>query len=336
MILITGGAGYIGSHVVRDLADKGYSVLVLDNLSTGHVESVDERAIFIRGDMGDRGVLEEIFAAYPIKAVMHFAGSCLVGESVNFPLKYYHNNVSNTVQLLHKMIEHKIRSFIFSSTCATYGIPNQETITEFLTPNPINPYGKSKLMIETILNSISEIYDFQYITLRYFNVAGAHHTGEIGEDHNPESHLIPNILGHLQGKTPYIEIFGDDYPTPDGTCIRDYIHVTDLSEGHILALEYLLQSSSQKIAETFNLGNERGVSVLEMIKLCEQVTGVKAYVKMQPRRIGDPPRLVASSRKIKDMLGWSAKYDIKTTIETAWNWYQKHPNGYKEKNNPHQ
>ncbi|MEH7375158.1 UDP-glucose 4-epimerase GalE [Neobacillus drentensis] len=328
MILVTGGAGYIGSHVVRDLADRGYSLLVIDNLTTGHIEAVDKRAIFIQGDVGDPKLLERIFKTYSIQAVMHFAASCLVGESVVNPLKYYQNNVVETVRLLQKMNEYHIKHFIFSSTCATYGIPNQSTIHEKLPTNPINPYGKSKLMVETMLNSISDSDDFNYIALRYFNVAGAYHSGEIGEDHDPETHLIPNILRHLQGKSPYIEIFGDDYATPDGTCIRDYIHVTDLSAGHILALEYLLKNQGQKTAEIFNLGNERGVSVLEMINLCEQVAGAKANVKIQPRRKGDPSQLVASSQKIRSVLGWAPSYDIKSTIETAWNWHQKHPNGY--------
>ncbi|MEY2194322.1 UDP-glucose 4-epimerase GalE [Neobacillus sp. BF23-41] len=328
MILVTGGAGYIGSHVVRDLADRGYSVLVIDNLTTGHIEAVDKRAIFIQGDVGDPKLLERIFKTYSIQAVMHFAASCLVGESVVNPLKYYQNNVVETVRLLQKMNEYHIKHFIFSSTCATYGIPNQSTIHEKLPTNPINPYGKSKLMVETMLNSNSDSDDLNYIALRYFNVAGAYHSGEIGEDHDPETHLIPNILRHLQGKSPYIEIFGDDYATPDGTCIRDYIHVTDLSAGHILALEYLLKNQGQKTAEIFNLGNERGVSVLEMINLCEQVAGAKANVKIQPRRKGDPPQLVASSQKIRGVLGWAPRYDIKSTIETAWNWHQKHPNGY--------
>jgi UDP-glucose 4-epimerase len=261
---------------------------------------------------------------------MHFAASCLVGESVVNPLKYYQNNVAQTVNLLKKMIDHQIKNFIFSSTCATYGVPNQSTIDEQLPTNPINPYGKSKLMVETMLTSLSESDNFNYISLRYFNVAGAHPSGEIGEDHEPETHLIPNILRHLQGKLPRFEIFGDDYATPDGTCIRDYIHVNDLSAGHILALEFLLKNQQQKIAEIFNLGNERGVSVLEMINICEQVSGAKANVTIQPRRQGDPPQLVASSHKIRTILGWAPTYDIKATIETAWNWHQRHPNGYKK------
>lgn len=329
MILVTGGAGYIGSHVVRDLVDRGYSVIVLDNLSTGHIEAVDKRAIFIQGEVGDQKVLDRIFQKYSIQAVMHFAASCLVGESVVNPLKYFQNNVAETVRLLQKMIDHHIKNFIFSSTCATYGIPNQATIDEKLPTKPINPYGKSKLMIETMLNSVSDSDDFNYIALRYFNVAGAHKSGEIGEDHEPETHLIPNIIRHLQGKSPSITIFGNDYATPDGTCIRDYIHVNDLSSGHILALDYLLKNQRQKTAEIFNLGNERGVSVLEMINLCEQVAEAKANVKIKPRRKGDPPRLVASSQKIRSVLGWAPTYDIKSTIETAWKWHKKHPNGYR-------
>ena len=329
MILVTGGAGYIGSHVVRDLADRGYSVIVLDNLTTGHVEAVDKRAIFIEGDVGDPKVLDRLFTMYSVKVVMHFAASCLVGESVINPLKYYQNNVAATVNLLQKMTDHHVKNFIFSSTCAVYGIPNQETIHEKLPTDPINPYGQSKLMIETILTSLSDSHKFNYIALRYFNVAGAHPSGEIGEDHDPETHLIPNILRHLQGHSPYIEVFGNDYGTSDGTCIRDYLHVADLSAGHILALEYLLQHQGPKVTEIFNLGNERGVTVLEMIHLCEQVAGAKANLKIQPRRKGDPPQLVASSQKIQDQLRWAPRYDIKATIETAWRWHQQHPNGYK-------
>lgn len=330
MILVTGGAGYIGSHVVRDLLDRGYQVLVIDNLSTGHLKAVDHRAFFMKGDIGDPKKLEHIFQTYPIQAVMHFAGSCLVGESVMNPLKYYQNNTANTVQLLQKMAEHQITKFIFSSTCATYGIPpTQEPIAERLPPNPINSYGMSKLMIEQILQSLADSSDFQFIALRYFNVAGAHPSGEIGEDHDPESHLIPNVLRHLQGKTSSIEVWGGDYETPDGTCIRDYVHVNDLSQGHILALEHLLNSQCKKTAEIFNIGNEHGVSVLEIIKQCEQVTGSKANVKVQARRQGDPPRLVASAQKIKAVLGWTPQYDIKSTIGSAWNWHQRFPDGYK-------
>ncbi|RHW43570.1 UDP-glucose 4-epimerase GalE [Neobacillus notoginsengisoli] len=329
MILVTGGAGYIGSHVVRNLVDKGYQVLVLDNLTTGHLKAVDKRAIFIAGDVGDPNILDRIFQKHPIQAVMHFAGSCLVGESVEFPLKYFQNNVAATMQLLQKMLDYQVHNFIFSSTCAIYGTPNNNAdIDEQVPPNPINPYGMSKLMVESILKTVAQSDGLRYVSLRYFNVAGAHTCRELGEDHNPETHLIPNILKHLQGKTTHVEIHGNDYPTPDGTCIRDYIHVMDLSAGHILALELLLKNQEQKITETFNLGNEQGTSVLQMISICEQITGKKATVKIKDRRAGDPPRLIASSKKIRAVLGWTAKFDINQIIKTAWDWHQKHPEGY--------
>ena len=324
MILVTGGAGYIGSHVTKDLLDKGHRALVLDNLSTGHLEAVDKRATFIFGDIGDQNLLDQVFKTFPVRAVMHFSANCLVGESVRNPLKYYQNNVEKTIRLVKVMLEHKITSFIFSSTCATYGIPSQPVLTEDHPTNPINPYGRSKLMIETILHDLPAL---NYVALRYFNVGGADKTAELGEDHAPETHLIPNVLRHLQGKSNHIDIFGDDYPTHDGTCIRDYIHVSDLSHAHILALEYLLQL--KQVKEIFNLGNEKGYSVLEIIKMCEAVTQRKAKVKLQTRRPGDPPLLIASSGKIKSILGWMPKYDLEQIIQTAWNWHEKHPNGYR-------
>ncbi|MDP4084405.1 MAG: UDP-glucose 4-epimerase GalE [Bacillota bacterium] len=328
MILVTGGAGYIGSHVVKDLADRGYSVIVIDNLSTGHLKAVDQRAIFIHGDVRDSKNLDNIFSSFPIEAVMHFAANCLVGESVRSPLKYYQNNVETSLTLIQKMIDFHINKFIFSSTCATYGVPNCTFIHETLPANPINPYGKSKLFVESILQDVSKSDPFHSVSLRYFNAAGCNEKGVLGEDHKPETHLIPNVLNHLQGKTKCIEVFGNDYDTPDGTCIRDYIHVSDISLAHILALESLLKCSNHSLTEVFNVGNTRGFSVLEIIHKCEEVTGLKATIKISPRRQGDPPHLVASSKKIQEFLGWMPRFSIEEMIQTAWNWKYKNPDGY--------
>jgi UDP-glucose 4-epimerase len=319
MILVIGGAGYIGSHLVKELVEKE-EVIVLDNLSTGHREAVDSRAIFVKGNLGDEEDLQMIFSSYPIKAVMHFAANSLVGESVVDPLKYYQNNVAATLTLLKMMLKHNIKNFIFSSTAATYGIPNVEIIDETCPTAPINPYGQSKLMVEHILADFSKAYGLHYVVLRYFNAAGAYHTAVIGESHNPETHLIPIVLQHLAGKREKVSMFGADYDTPDGTCVRDYIHVTDLANAHILALEALL--SEKKSAETYNLGNGLGYSVKEVIETCEKVTGKKATVEIAPRREGDPARLVASSQKIFSELGWKAERDLETIIESAWKWHQ--------------
>ncbi|ALC92526.1 UDP-galactose-4-epimerase [Bacillus sp. FJAT-18017] len=326
MILVTGGAGYIGSHVTKDLLDKGYQVAVLDNLSTGHIQAVDKRALFFFGDLGNENRLDEIFKSLPIKAVMHFSANCLVGESVQTPLKYYQNNVCNTICILNKMLEYNVKHFVFSSTCATYGVPDSSVISENHLTSPINPYGHSKRMIEIILQDLFNSHGLNFVSLRYFNVGGAHFSGEIGEDHKPETHLIPNVFRHLQGKSDYIDVYGDNYNTPDGTCIRDYIHVLDLSRAHILALEYLVKQ--QHCSEIFNLGNELGHSVLDVIKTCEMVTGKKATIRFLERRAGDPPKLVASSEKIKRLLGWKSKYDLTQIILSAWKWHEKYPDGY--------
>jgi UDP-glucose 4-epimerase len=320
MILVVGGAGYIGSHLVKELVKKE-DVIVLDNLSTGHREAVDSRAIFVKGNLGDEEDLQMIFSSYPIKAVMHFAANSLVGESVVDPLKYYQNNVASTLTLLKMMLKHDVKNFIFSSTAATYGIPNVEIIDETCPTAPINPYGQSKLMVERILADFSKAYGLNYVVLRYFNAAGAYHTAEIGESHDPETHLIPIVLQHLVGKREKVSMFGSDYDTPDGTCVRDYIHVTDLANAHILALEALL--SEKKSTEIYNLGNGLGYSVKEVIETCEKVTGRKATVEIAPRREGDPARLVASSQKIFSELGWKAERDLETIIASAWKWHQQ-------------
>ncbi|MEH7611864.1 UDP-glucose 4-epimerase GalE [Gottfriedia acidiceleris] len=328
MILVVGGAGYIGSHTVKELVDQNYGVVVLDNLTTGHREAVDERAIFVEGDLGDATILETVFLTYNIDAVMHFAAYSLVGESVTNPLKYYQNNVGATLTLLDNMVKFGVKKFIFSSTAATYGIPEVDIITEETVTNPINPYGQSKLMIEKILADFHKAYDLGYVVLRYFNAAGAHATGLIGEDHTPETHLIPLVLQHLLGQRESISVFGSDYPTPDGTCIRDYIHITDLASAHILALASLLENGD--LNKTYNLGNGKGFSVKEIIQTCERVTDKNANVIFTDRREGDPAQLIASSQKIYEELGWETKYSLEQIIQTAWNWHQKNPNGYKK------
>lgn len=320
MILVVGGAGYIGSHLVKELVEKE-EVIVLDNLSTGHREAVDHRAIFLEGDLGDETELQLIFKRYPIKAVMHFAACSLVGESVVDPLKYYENNVASTLTLLKVMMKNNVKNFIFSSTAATYGIPDVDFIEEETATSPINPYGQSKLMIEQILADFQEAYELNYVVLRYFNAAGAHESAKIGESHNPETHLIPIILQQLLGQREKISVFGSDYETPDGTCIRDYIHVTDLANAHILALESLLLE--RKSAEVYNLGNGLGYSVKEVIETCEKVTGIKANVERAVRRAGDPARLVASSQKMYSEFGWKAERNLEKIIADAWRWHQK-------------
>ncbi len=319
MILVVGGAGYIGSHLVKELAEKE-GVVVLDNLSTGHREAVDSRAIFVHGDLGNIDDLVMIFRSYPIKAVMHFAANSLVGESVVDPLKYYENNVAATLTLLKVMNKFHVKNFIFSSTAATYGIPTVEMIDETTLTAPINPYGQSKLMVEKILADFSKAYGLHYVVLRYFNAAGAHESAVIGESHDPETHLIPIVLQHLLGQRETVSVFGSDYATPDGTCVRDYIHVTDLAAAHILALEALL--NEKKSAEVYNLGNGLGFSVKEVIETCEKVTGLKANVAMADRRAGDPARLVASSEKILTELGWKAERNLEQIISDAWRWHQ--------------
>lgn len=319
-ILVCGGAGYIGSHTVKELVDN-YDVVVLDNLSTGFPFLLDEKVSFIQGDLGDEETLDKIFTEYEIDAVFHFAANSLVGESVLEPLKYYQNNVGATLVLLKKMIEYGVDKFIFSSTAATYGIPETAIITEKNETNPINPYGRSKLMVEQILADAAKAYDFKFVVLRYFNAAGAHGSGEIGESHDPESHLIPIILQHLLGKREKISVFGTDYETPDGTCIRDYVHVTDLANAHILAYQGLVEGTVEN--EIFNLGNGSGYSVKEVIDKCEYIAGRKAEIKYIERRPGDPAVLVASSGKIDEALGWKPQFQLEEIIESAWKWHAK-------------
>jgi UDP-glucose 4-epimerase len=322
-ILVTGGAGYIGSHAVLALQQAGYGVVVLDNLVYGHQDLVEEvlKTELIVGDTSDRSLLDQIFATRDIAAVMHFAAYAYVGESVTDPAKYYHNNVVGTLTLLEAMLAATVKTFVFSSTCATYGLPQVVPIAENHPQHPINPYGTSKLMVERMLADFSTAYDFKSVYFRYFNAAGADPEGRLGEDHNPETHLIPLVLQTALGKRESIAVFGTDYPTPDGTCIRDYIHVADLADAHLLGLEYLLQGGD---TDMFNLGNGNGFSVKQVIAAAQQVTGREIQVIERDRRPGDPPALVGSSDKVRTILGWQPQYsDLNQILIHAWNWHQK-------------
>jgi len=319
MILIVGGAGYIGSHINKELSKKGEKTLILDSLIYGHKEAV-KWGEFIEADLADNEAIRNIFKNYDIKAIMHFAAFAYVGESVTNPQKYYHNNVINTINLLDTMIEFGVKNFIFSSTCATYGNPIEIPITETHPQDPINPYGQSKLMVEKILKDYSHAYDFNFVALRYFNAAGADVDGEIGENHDPETHLIPLVLDVAIGKRADIKIFGEDYDTKDGTAVRDYIHVTDLADAHILALEYLEKGGESTV---FNLGNGEGYSVLEVIECAREVTGVDIKAIKEPRREGDPAILIGGAKKATEVLGWKPKYaKLEDIISTAWNWHK--------------
>ncbi len=319
-ILVVGGAGYIGSYMVKMLAQKGYWPIVLDNLSRGHRELVVAGEL-VEGDLFDEKLLEEIFTTNRIEAVFHFAALAYVGESMLQPSLYYKNNVCATWKLLDKMVQHGVNLFIFSSTCATYGEPQWLPLTEDHPQNPISPYGRTKLVIEWMLEDFRVAYGLKYINLRYFNAAGADPEGEVGEWHEPETHLIPNILLSLLRKSKSLEIYGNDYPTPDGTCIRDYIHIHDLCSAHMLALDYLLDGGEPA---SFNLGNGEGYSILDIIRATEKVTGMRVKYEYRDRRPGDPARLIGSAEKARKVLGWSPRYgDIETIIETAWNWHRK-------------
>ena len=321
-ILVTGGAGYIGSHAVLALQKAGYGVIVLDNLVYGHQDITDALKVeLIIGDTNDRSLLDNLFATRNIAAVIHFAAYAYVGESVSDPAKYYRNNVVGTLTLLEAMVAANVKKFVFSSTCATYGVPIAVPIAEDHPQAPINPYGATKLMVERILADFDEAHEFKSVCFRYFNAAGADPHGLLGEDHDPETHLIPLVLQTALGIRDSIAIFGTDYPTPDGTCIRDYIHVTDLATAHVLGLEYLLQGNNSNI---FNLGNGGGFSVKEVIEAAREVTGKEIAVVERDRRPGDPPALVGSSEKAQKILGWRSQYaDIHKILTHAWNWHQK-------------
>ena len=319
-ILVTGGAGYIGSVCVEDLLNRGHDVTVFDNLTEGHKKAIDRRANFVQGDLADKPALSDLMRTAQPEAVMHFAAHALVGESMQNPYKYFYNNVSCGLNLLHAMVEHGVKRFVFSSTCATYGIPETVPIDELAPQKPVNPYGESKLIFEKVLRWFDEIHGVTFASLRYFNAAGA--TEAFGEDHRIETHLIPCVLQVPLGKREHAQIFGTDYPTPDGSCIRDYIHVTDLAQAHALALEV-------KKSDFFNLGIGGGDSVLEVIDACKKVTGKDIPVVKQPRRPGDPPRLIASAGKAQEVLGWRPQFDrIEDIVSSAWSWHVRHPAGY--------
>ena len=334
-ILVTGGAGYIGSHTCVELLNAGYDVVVLDNLSNASEKSLErvskitgKPVKFYKADILDRDALNEIFDKEDIDSCIHFAGLKAVGESVAKPWEYYENNIAGTLTLVDVMRKHNVKNIVFSSTAATYGEPENIPILETDRTFPTNPYGESKLAVEKMMKWCDVAYGIKFTALRYFNVAGAHPTGEIGEDHNPESHLIPIILQVALGKRESIGIYGDDYPTPDGTCIRDYIHVMDLADAHILALKRLYNGGESAI---FNLGNGEGFSVKEVIEVTRKVTGHPIPAVVSPRRAGDPAKLVATSEKAMRELNWKPKYNsLEKIIETAWNWHKSHPNGYED------
>jgi len=328
-ILVCGGAGYIGSHTVKELLDKGREVIVVDSLITGHRKAVDERASFYWGDLSDESFLDVVFRENDIDAVIDFAAFSIVGESVSNPAKYFENNIGSTLCLLKKMNEYGVKHIVFSSTAAVYGEPENVPIVESDKTIPTNPYGESKLCVEKMLKWFDGAYALKYAVLRYFNAAGAHISGKIGEDHKPETHLIPIILDVALGKREKISIFGDDYPTSDGTCVRDYIHVSDLAKAHILALDKIM---AENISVTYNLGNGNGFSVKEVIEAARKVTGKEIPCDIAERRAGDPSVLIASSDKLTMELGFEAEFNtLEKIIETAWRWHSTHPDGYNDK-----
>ncbi len=325
-ILVLGGAGYIGSHTVYELIDRGEDVVIIDNLETGHAEAVHPLARFYQGDIRDRAFVDSVFDKEKIEAVIHYAANSLVGESMVNPLKYYDNNLCGTKVLLESMVSHGIDKIVFSSTAATYGEPERVPIVETDKTEPTNTYGETKLSMEKMFKWTGFAHGLRYVSLRYFNACGAHVSGEIGEAHNPETHLIPLILQVPNGKREYISIFGDDYDTEDGTCVRDYIHVTDLAQAHILAVKYLADGNESNI---FNLGNGVGFTVNEVIETARKVTGHPIPAKVSPRRAGDPAKLIASSEKAKTVLGWKPEHaDLEEIIASAWKWHKSHPDGY--------
>ena len=328
-ILVLGGAGYIGSHTASELVKAGHEVVIADNLVTGYRKAIPEGAKFYEGDLRDSDFLDNLFHQEKIDAVIHFAAYSLVGESVTNPLKYYDNNLCGTKVLLEAMVKNNVDKIVFSSTAATYGEPENIPILETDRTCPTNPYGETKLAMEKMFKWTAEAHGLRYVSLRYFNACGADESGEIGEAHTPESHLIPLILQVPNGKRETISIYGTDYDTPDGTCIRDYIHVTDLAQAHILAVKYLANGGKSDI---FNLGNGVGYSVREVIETARKVTGHPIPATETPRRAGDPARLVASSEKAKKILGWKPFHDsLEEIISSAWNWHKNHPNGYNDK-----
>ncbi|WP_422660239.1 UDP-glucose 4-epimerase GalE [Paenibacillus sp. EC2-1] len=324
-ILVTGGAGYIGSHTVAELLDRGEEVVVIDSLETGHREALLGGKLY-EGDLRDKALLKKLFAENEIDAVIHFAANSLVGESMKNPVKYYDNNVYGTLCLLEAMNDAGVKKIVFSSTAATYGEPEKVPIDEKDRTHPTNVYGETKLMMERMMSWFDQVLGIKYVSLRYFNAAGSHAGGKIGEDHRPETHLIPLVLQTALKQRAHISVFGDDYPTPDGTCIRDYIHVSDLADAHLRAVDYLRRGEDSNV---FNLGNGKGFSVKEVIETSKQVTGVEIPVVMEARRAGDPAILVASSDKARSVLGWNpSRNKLEDIIENAWRWHNSCPNGY--------
>ena len=327
-ILVCGGAGYIGSHAVHALVEKGEQVVIVDNLQTGHRGALNPAAKFYEGDIRDAAVLDKIFTENKIEAVIHFAANSLVGESMDKPLLYFNNNVYGLQVLLEAMVRHGVDKIVFSSTAATYGEPKRVPIHEDDETCPTNTYGETKLTMEKMMKWVSRANGVRYVSLRYFNAAGALPDGSIGEDHKTETHLIPLILEVPTGRRDHITVFGDDYPTPDGTCLRDYIHVVDLADAHVLALEYLRKGGASDI---FNLGNGQGFSVKEMIAAAEKATGRSIKVEIGARRAGDPAQLFASSEKARSVLGWKPQFtEVEQVIGTAWKWHESHPHGYED------
>lgn len=322
-ILVTGAAGYIGSVCTETLLERGHSVIALDNLSEGHKEAVDPRALFCRVDLHDADSLNAVFRAHKIDAVMHFAAVCLVEESVREPGKYYRANVAGGINLLDAMLRHNVKKIIFSSTAATYGEPKTSPISEEHPTNPVNPYGASKLLFERVLAEMRTIAGLEYITLRYFNAAGA--SARFGEDHSPETHIIPILLQVANGEREYFQVYGSDYSTPDGTCVRDYIHIMDIAQAHALALERI----SDFAGRIYNMGNSHGFSVRQVAQTASRIAGRNIPCRQAPRRPGDPGVLVASSDRIREELGWSPKFStLEAIVQTAWDWKQNHPRGY--------
>lgn len=330
-ILVLGGAGYIGSHMVdRLIENKKEKVVVVDNLSTGHLSAIHSEALFYKGDLSDKTFMRQVFKENPdVDAVIHFAAYSLVAESMTDPIKYFDNNTAGMIKLLEVMKEYQVPYIVFSSTAATYGIPDDIPIKETTPQRPINPYGESKLMMETIMKWSDEAYGIRFVPLRYFNVAGAKPDGSIGEDHSPETHLLPIILQVAQGVRDKIKIFGNDYNTPDGTNVRDYVHPLDLADAHLLAVDYLRKGNP---STAFNLGSSTGFSNLQILEAARKVTGKEIPAEMADRRPGDPDTLIASSEKARQILGWKPKFDdIEKIISSAWQWHVKHPHGYADK-----
>ena len=325
-VLVLGGAGYIGSHTVYALIEKGEDVVIIDNLETGHIEAVHPQARFYQGDIRDRAFVDSVLDKEKIDAVIHFAANSLVGESMTNPLKYYDNNVNGTKVLLQSMVAHGIDKIVFSSTAATYGEPDKVPIVETDKTEPTNAYGETKLAMEKMFKWTDTAHGMKYVSLRYFNACGAHQSGEIGEAHTTETHLIPLVLQVPLGQREAINVYGDDYPTKDGTCVRDYIHVTDLAQAHMLAVEYLMKGNDSNI---FNLGSGNGFTVNEVIEVARKVTGHPIPAKITERRAGDPAKLIASSEKAKAVLGWKPELtDLEEIIASAWKWHSTHPQGF--------